>query len=200
MTTLGTPVSLGRRTRTGRLELEFGVRHGQTALLRDLQKAPLMVVRPFRLPCGTLMVFIVNPTGGVLGGDHSEIHVEAGAGTRVLILTQSATRVQPSPGASGPPRNCTFTSGSGHGWSTTPSAPCPLRAAAFASTCGLIWARGRVRAARNPGERAGADGRAARLGRLPQRGQRVRCAGARLPRPPALQAGAAQPRAGGARR
>ncbi|MHA0036326.1 urease accessory protein UreD [Deinococcus sp. PESE-13] len=98
MTTLGTPVSLGRRTRTGRLELEFGVRHGQTALLRDLQKAPLMVVRPFRLPCGTLMVFIVNPTGGVLGGDHSEIHVEAGAGTRVLILTQSATRVQPSPG------------------------------------------------------------------------------------------------------
>ncbi len=56
-----------------------------------------MVVRPFELPCGTLMVFIVNPTGGVLGGDHAEIRVVVGPGARVLILTQSATRVQPSP-------------------------------------------------------------------------------------------------------
>ncbi|MFC5849661.1 urease accessory protein UreD [Deinococcus petrolearius] len=90
-------MSLLRRTRTGELHLHFGLRGGQTALLRDRQKAPLMVVRPFALPCGTLMVFIVNPTGGVLGGDHSEVRVEVEAGARALVLTQSAARVQPSP-------------------------------------------------------------------------------------------------------
>ncbi len=56
-----------------------------------------MIVRPFALPCGTLSAFIVNPTGGVLGGDHAEIRVSVGPGARVLLLTQSATRVQPSP-------------------------------------------------------------------------------------------------------
>lgn len=89
-------MTLLRRTRTGILHLHFGVRGGKTALLRDTQKAPLMVVRPFALPCGTLMVFIVNPTGGVLGGDHSEVRVRVEAGARALVLTQSATRVQPS--------------------------------------------------------------------------------------------------------
>ena len=55
-----------------------------------------MVIRPFALPCGTLMAFIVNPTGGVLGGDHAEVRVSVGPGARVLLLTQSATRIQPS--------------------------------------------------------------------------------------------------------
>ena len=89
-------MSLLSRTRLGLLDLHFAVRSGKTVLLRDVQKAPLMIVRPFTLPCGTLMVFIVNPTGGVLGGDHSEIRVQVDSGARVLLLTQSATRLQPS--------------------------------------------------------------------------------------------------------
>ena len=84
-------------TRSGVLHLECELRNGQTVLTRDLQKAPLMVIRPFTLPCGTLMAFIVNPAGGVLGGDHAEIRVSVGPGAQVLLLTQSATRVQPSP-------------------------------------------------------------------------------------------------------
>ena len=67
-------------------------------LIRDVQKAPLMIVRPFALPCGTVSVFIVNPTGGLLGGDCAEVRVSVGPGAQVLLLTQSATRVQPSPG------------------------------------------------------------------------------------------------------
>ncbi len=81
----------------GVLHLEFELKRGQTVLTRDLQKAPLMVIRPFTLPCGTLMAFIVNPTGGVLGGDRAEIRVSLGPGARVLLLTQSATRIQPAP-------------------------------------------------------------------------------------------------------
>lgn len=101
-------MTLLRRTRTGELHLEFGVRAGRTALLRDRQKAPLMVVRPFTLPCGTLMVFIVNPTGGLLGGDHSEIRVEVGPGARALVLTQSAARVQPSPDGAAATQDLSF--------------------------------------------------------------------------------------------
>ncbi len=56
-----------------------------------------MIIRPFELPCGTLMVFVVNPTGGVIGGDKSEIKVQVESGAKALILTQSATRIQPSP-------------------------------------------------------------------------------------------------------
>ncbi|GGK98823.1 urease accessory protein UreD [Deinococcus radiotolerans] len=92
-----TGLTLLARTRTGVLHLNFGLRRGRTVLLRDIQKAPLMVIRPFELPCGTLMVFIMNPTGGVLGGDHAEIRAVVGEGARVLILTQAATRVQPAP-------------------------------------------------------------------------------------------------------
>ncbi|WP_293910198.1 urease accessory protein UreD [Deinococcus sp.] len=92
-----TTTDLTRQTRTGVLHLEFDYRHGQTVLTRDVQKAPLLIIRPFTLPCGTLMVFIISPSGGLLGGDHSEIRVRVGRGARALVLTQSATRVQPSP-------------------------------------------------------------------------------------------------------
>lgn len=102
-------MSLLRQTRIGLLELHFGVRGVKTLLLRDLQKAPLMIVRPFELPCGTLMAFIVNPTGGVMGGDHSEIRVQVDSGARVLILTQSATRVQPSPTGEAATQDISFT-------------------------------------------------------------------------------------------
>lgn len=89
-------MTLLQHTRTGLLELHFAVCQGKTILQRDTQKAPLMIIRPFELPCGTLMVFIVNPTGGVLGGDESQIKLTVESGARVLVLTQSATRVQPS--------------------------------------------------------------------------------------------------------
>lgn len=80
-------------TRTGLVELRFGVRGQRTVLLRDTQKAPVMVVRPFELPCGTLMVFYRPPDrGGRRGGDHSEIRVKVEGGARVLVLSQSATQ------------------------------------------------------------------------------------------------------------
>ena len=89
-------LTLGQQTRTGVLHLSFEERGGRTVLMREYQKAPLMIVRPFDLPCGTLSVFVVNPTGGLLGGDHNDIRVSVGPRARALILTQSATRVQPS--------------------------------------------------------------------------------------------------------
>lgn len=89
-------LTLGQQTRTGALHLAFEQRGARTVLIREYQKAPLMIVRPFALPCGTLSVFVVNPTGGLLGGDHNDIQISVGPGARALVLTQSATRVHPS--------------------------------------------------------------------------------------------------------
>lgn len=47
---------------------------------------------------GAATLFLLNPTGGVLGGDHLETRVELGAGSRVCLSTPSATRVYRSAG------------------------------------------------------------------------------------------------------
>lgn len=127
-------MSLLSRTRFGLLDLHFVVRRGKTVLLRDVQKAPLMIVRPFTLPCGTLMVFIVNPTGGVLGGDHSEIRVQVDSGARVLLLTQSATRLQPSPGGEVATQDIHFTVQEGARLEYYPERTIPFARSRFCQT------------------------------------------------------------------
>ena len=124
----------GQRTRTGILHLRFEEKRGKTVLARDQQKAPLMIIRPFELPCGTLMVFVVNPTGGVLGGDHSEIVAEVGAGARVLILTQSATRLQPSPSGARATQDIRFRVASGGRLEYYPERTLPFAGSAFSQT------------------------------------------------------------------
>jgi urease accessory protein len=47
---------------------------------------------------GAATLFLLNPTGGVLGGDHLETRVELGAGSRVCLSTPSSTRVYRSVG------------------------------------------------------------------------------------------------------
>jgi urease accessory protein len=47
---------------------------------------------------GSLTLFLLNPTGGVLGGDRLETRVDLGAGSQVCLSTPSATRVYRSAG------------------------------------------------------------------------------------------------------
>ena len=47
---------------------------------------------------GAATLFLLNPTGGVLGGDRLETRVALGAGSRVCLSTPSATRVYRSAG------------------------------------------------------------------------------------------------------
>lgn len=47
---------------------------------------------------GAATLFLLNPTGGVLGGDRLETRVELGAGSHVCLSTPSATRVHRSAG------------------------------------------------------------------------------------------------------
>jgi urease accessory protein len=48
---------------------------------------------------GAATLFLLNPTGGVLGGDSLETRIDLGAGSRVCLSTPSATRVYRSAGS-----------------------------------------------------------------------------------------------------
>jgi urease accessory protein UreH len=58
-----------------------------------VQKSPLQIVRTFELEPGVLTAIIINSTVGVLGGDTYRIRVEVHPRARVVLLTQSATKI-----------------------------------------------------------------------------------------------------------
>ena len=61
---------------------------------------PLQALEPVDLDdSGAATLFLLNPTGGVLGGDRLDTRVELGAGAWVCLSTPSATRVYRSVGA-----------------------------------------------------------------------------------------------------
>lgn len=81
----------------GLLHAEFDARGGRTVLARLATRPPLQALRPlYPLNVGgpaELQVATLGP--GLMGGDHHQIEVAAGAGTRVQVTTQSATRLLP---------------------------------------------------------------------------------------------------------
>jgi urease accessory protein len=81
----------------GRLWLEF-VRHsGQTAIARQRSSPPLQVFGLQRLPgSGGAYLQIVNPGGGLFGGDTAEVVVSVQEGAHVYLTTQAATKVYPA--------------------------------------------------------------------------------------------------------
>lgn len=81
------------RTQHGELELVFEKRGDRTVLVHDLQRTPLQIVRPFELEPGVLTAIIINPTAGVMAGDSYRISVTVREGARVMLLTQSATKI-----------------------------------------------------------------------------------------------------------
>jgi urease accessory protein len=80
-------------TQHGELELVFETRAGKTVLVKGFQKPPLLIVRPFELEPSVLTVIVVNPTAGILAGDTYKISVTLHSGARVVLLTQSATKI-----------------------------------------------------------------------------------------------------------
>jgi urease accessory protein len=79
--------------RDGFLALRFERRDNRTVLAQSRFKLPLQVLAPARLGDGTLYLMLLNPTGGLVGGDHLLTRVVQGSGTGVCITTPSATRV-----------------------------------------------------------------------------------------------------------
>ncbi len=80
--------------RDGYLSLEFERRRNLTALVRCRFRLPLQVLKPSYIEeDGSAFVLMLNPTGGIVGGDNLRTEVRLGSGSHVCLSTPSATTV-----------------------------------------------------------------------------------------------------------
>src|ERR1700720_2058830 len=97
-TSSSNPERPARAGRDGQLRLAFEARDGRTVLTGRRYTLPLQALEPMDLTGdGSATLLLLNPTGGVLGGDRLETEVSLGPGSRVCLSTPSATRVYRSP-------------------------------------------------------------------------------------------------------
>jgi len=84
------------------LDLQFDAIGRRTVLARRQHQGPLVVQRPFYPEGGICHVYLVHPPGGIVGGDHLGLNVQATPGSHALITTPAATkfyRAGPHPSA-----------------------------------------------------------------------------------------------------
>jgi len=79
--------------RDGTLRLRFERRGAVTVVAGCRYTLPLQVLAPVALVDPAAIVSILNPTGGLVGGDRLAIDVDAAAGAHAVLTTPSATRV-----------------------------------------------------------------------------------------------------------
>lgn len=79
--------------RDGYLRLQFERRGERTILNQSRFTLPLQALTPAAIEDGTAYLMLLNPTGGVLGGDHLVTEIIQGRDTHVCLTTPSATRI-----------------------------------------------------------------------------------------------------------
>ena len=79
--------------RDGALQLRCERRGPATIVAGCRYTLPLQVLAPVSLDDPAAVVSILNPTGGLVGGDRLSIDVHAAAGAHAVLTTPSATRV-----------------------------------------------------------------------------------------------------------
>ena len=83
--------------RHGRAELHFTRRGRRTILHHQYATVPAQIIRPFYAPEDERAnIYLLTPTGGMLGGDRLDIHIVLEPGAQVCLTTASATKVHPS--------------------------------------------------------------------------------------------------------
>jgi urease accessory protein len=79
--------------RDGFLRLRFARSGASTILAQSRFSLPLQALTPLTLADGASYLMLLNPTGGVLGGDHLITDIVQEADTHVCLTTPSATRI-----------------------------------------------------------------------------------------------------------
>jgi urease accessory protein len=79
--------------RDGFLRLRFARSGESTILAQSRFSLPLQTLTPLTLADGASYLMLLNPTGGVLGGDHLITEIAQEAETHVCLTTPSATRI-----------------------------------------------------------------------------------------------------------
>jgi urease accessory protein len=83
--------------RIGGVRLELSLASNQTKLSHCYQQVPLRVLPPFQFSPGQpALVYLLNPTAGLMDGDGQLIQIDARQGSRAVIVGQSATRIHPA--------------------------------------------------------------------------------------------------------
>jgi urease accessory protein len=82
-----------RAGRDGSLRLRFERRGAKTVLSESRFTLPLQVLTPLEMEDGTSYLMLLNPTGGVLGGDRLTTEIIQESHTNVCLTTPSATRI-----------------------------------------------------------------------------------------------------------
>ena len=90
------PARVGR---DGALSLALERRGGATVLSRCRYSLPLQVLAPLALDDCAAVVSVLNPTGGLVGGDRLAIDVVVGPAAHACLTTPSATKVYRTAGA-----------------------------------------------------------------------------------------------------
>jgi urease accessory protein len=90
VTLLEPPARIGR---DGALRLDFERRGAATVLARSRSTLPLQVLAPLALEGPAAVVSILNPTGGLVGGDRLVVDVTVGPAAHACLTTPSATKV-----------------------------------------------------------------------------------------------------------
>lgn len=85
--------SLARVGRDGLLRLRFERRGTATVVAGSRSTVPLQVMAPVELPDPAAIVSVLNPTGGLVGGDRLTVDVDLGRGAHGCVTTPSATKV-----------------------------------------------------------------------------------------------------------
>jgi urease accessory protein len=86
-------IAASRVGRDGRLALGFERRGPRTIVARCRYTLPLQVLAPMALEDVAAIVSVLNPTGGLVGGDALSIEAEVGPGAHACLTTPSATKV-----------------------------------------------------------------------------------------------------------
>ncbi len=85
--------------RDGVLRLALERRGTRTVVAACRFTLPLQVLTPVAVDDPALVVSMLNPTGGLVGGDRLDVEVHVGAGARACLTTPSATKVYRTTGA-----------------------------------------------------------------------------------------------------
>jgi urease accessory protein len=91
--------SLERTGRDGFLSLRFKRDADRTVVARLRYTLPLQAQTAVAMPDGSAYLLLLNPTGGILGGDRLLSRIALDAGTHACLSTPSATRVYRALGA-----------------------------------------------------------------------------------------------------
>jgi urease accessory protein len=94
----GLQLAIDAAGRIGGLRFDLTPGHAGTQLTQLYQQVPLRVLPPFRHGADQpSLIFLLNPTAGLMDGDAQLVEVTAQPGTAAAIVGQSATRIHPCP-------------------------------------------------------------------------------------------------------